>query len=262
MRTYVNKKHITRRMTFGRRASFAGLIILMAGMLASFSPGLIAGWIKSGNSLGNTVWAQWLLQGGWLVVSLVCLLIGFLLGQIGNHNIRRFQRSPRPDEVIAKALKGFDDRNHLYAWSTPADLVFVGPAGVYTIITRDLSGQITIQNDRIKQPFSWRRMLFAFGQESPGLPVQEAVETAQKLEAWLNEGSETKLPVEVRPLVVFTNDKAELDIQSASAPVLHYKQLKQYLRNQLRGTSISKDVLKAVIEKLDQEAERRGAVLD
>lgn len=258
MRTYVNTKHITRRMTFGRRTSFAGLIILMVGMLASFSPGLIASWIHSGNSLGSTVWAQWLLQGGWLIVSLICLLGGFLLGQIGNHNIRRFQRSPRADEVVDKALKGFDDRNHLYAWSAPVDLVFAGPAGVYALVTRDLAGKITIQNDKVKQPFSWRRLIFAFGQEAPGLPAQEATEMAQKLEGWLNKGNDAK-PVEVHPLVVFTNEKADLDIQSASAPILHVKQLKQYLRNQLREASLPKSALKMAIEKLDQEAERRGA---
>ncbi|NOZ48592.1 MAG: hypothetical protein GXP37_00925 [Chloroflexi bacterium] len=260
MRNYVNTKYITRRATFGRRASFVGLLILMMGMLASFSPGLIAGWVKSGNPLGTSALAQWLLGGGWLIVSMVSLLIGFLLGQIGNHNIRRYQRSPRPDESVAKALKGFDDRNHLFAWSTPVDLVFAGPAGVYTLVTRDMDGNLSIIDDRVKQPFSWRRVIFAFGQETPGMPIQEATDMAQKLEVWLNEGETSSPAVEVHPLVVFTHEKADLDVQSASVPVLHIKQLKQYLRNQLRSAGLPKDVMKAVLDKLTAEAERRGAL--
>jgi len=259
MRIFVNNKHITRRATLGRRLSFLGLLILLAGMLASFSPGIIANWASSGNALANTGWAQWLWQGGWLIVSMLSLLVGFLLGQIGNHHIRRYQRSPRPDQMVAKALKGFDDRNHLFVWSSPVDLVFVGPAGVYAIVTRDLAGKISIVNDRIKQPFSLRRMLFAFGQESPGLPVQEARDMAQKLEAWLNKDASDGTQVEVHPLVVFTHEKAELDIQSASGPILHVKQLKKYLRNQLRSTGMSKDEMKAVLERLSREAERRQA---
>jgi len=259
MRTYINKRHIARRATLGRRLSFIGLLILLAGMLASFSPGIIANWASAGNELANTGWAQWLWQGGWLIVSMLSLLVGFLLGQIGNHHIRRYQRSPRPDQTIAKALKGFDDRNHLFVWSTPVDLVFVGPAGVYAIVTRDLSGKISIVNDRIKQPFNLRRVLFAFGQESPGLPVQEANDMAKKLEAWLNEDVDEGKLVTVQPLVVFTNEKAELDIQSTSGPVLHVKQLKKYLRNQLRSTGMSKDAMKTVLEHLTREAERRQA---
>ena len=36
--------------------------------------------------------------------------------------------------------------------------------------------------------------------------------------------------VEVQPLIVFTNDKAELSISESSIPVLPYKKLKPYLR--------------------------------
>ncbi len=262
MRIYINNKQITKKATLGRRLSFAGLLILLLGMAASFSPGMIANWAAQGNSLAKTPLATWLWQGGWLIASMVSLLIGFLLGQIGNHLIRRYQRVPRPDQSVAKALKGFDDRNHLFVWSSPVDLVFAGPAGVYAIVTRDLDGPITVNNDRIKRPFSLRRVLFAFGQEAPGLPVQEANDAAQKLEAWLNEGLNDSEPVTVHPLVVFTHEKAKLDVQSASAAVLHAKGLKQFLRNQLRNSkSLPKATMAAVLDKLKAEAERQGADL-
>ncbi|RME44881.1 MAG: hypothetical protein D6791_12120, partial [Chloroflexi bacterium] len=232
---------------------------LMLGMLASFSPSMIAGWQESGNSLADTALAQWLLNGGWVTASMLCLLVGFILGQLGNQNMRRFMRSPRSDQVVARALKGFDDRNKLYVWATPVDLVFAGPAGVYTITTRDLDGEITIANDRVRQPFRWRRF-FAFGQEPGGQPALEAQQMAEKLRRWLAEKLGPDAQFEVKPLVVFTNDKARLQVQSASAPVVHHKNLKQHLRKELRNQRINKDVLTAIIEQLDSEAERRGAV--
>ena len=259
MRTYINEKHIEKRTKLGRRTSMVGLVILMVGMAASFSPGVIAGWAEKGNELASTALAQWLLGGGWIFVSMGALLIGFLLGQIGNANVRSFAAYPRADQVIAKALKGFDDRNHFYAWATPSDLVLAGPAGIFAFVTRGMGGKITIQGGKIKQPFSFRRILFAFGQEPGGLPAEEAIGEANKLGEWLAEQLGSDEPVPVKPLVVFTNEKAELDVQDSTVPIIHYKQLKQYLNKELRGSRLNKTTLTAAIAKLDEEAERRGA---
>ena len=40
--------------------------------------------------------------------------LGFLLAQYGNYNLRRYGRSPRPDQILEESMKGFDDRYHLY----------------------------------------------------------------------------------------------------------------------------------------------------
>lgn len=67
-----------------------------------------------------------------VLASFACLGIGFIAAQIGSYNQRRFNRSPRPHEQLAKELKGFDDRYALYSWMLPAPHVFTGPSGVYT----------------------------------------------------------------------------------------------------------------------------------
>ncbi len=259
MRIYTNEKFIEKRTKLGRRTSMVGLVILMVGMAASFSPGLIAGWAESGNELANTALATWLVGGGWLFVSMGALLIGFLLGQIGNANVRNFAASPRADEVIEKTLKGFDDRNHFYAWAEPTDLVLAGPAGIFAFVTRSMGGKLTIQNGKIKQPFSIKRLIFAFGQEPAGLPGEEAQGDANKLGAWLAEQIGNEEPVDVKPIVVFTNENVQLDVQDSDVPIIHYKQLKQFLRNELRGTRLDKTTLSKSIESLDTEAVRRGA---
>jgi len=262
MRIYTNEKFIEKRTKLGRRTSMAGLVILMIGMAASFSPGFIAGWETSNPDLYNTFWAQWLVGGGWLFVSMGALLIGFLLGQIGNANVRSFAAHPRADQVIAKALKGFDDRNHLYAWAEPTDLVLAGPAGIFAFVTRGIGGNVTIRDGKVKQPFSIRRLIFAFGQEPAGLPGEEAQGDANKLGAWLSEQIGNDEPVAVQPLVVFTNENVQLDVQDSDVPIIHYKQLKQHLNKEIRGKRLDKTTLTKSVESLDAEAERRGAEVE
>ena len=259
MRVYANNEAIIKKGNWGRRLSVAGLLILGLGMLASFAPGMIQKWEASGNPLAQNPFIQWIYGGGWFYLSMGALIGGFILGQIGNSYMRRYLRPQRPDMVVAKALKGFDDRNRLYVWSSPIDLAFVGPAGIYAIVGRDLSGPIEIVDGRVKTPFSIRKLLFFFGSESGGHPIAEAQMDAEKLETWLKARLGEDARVTVHPLVVFTNDKADLKISDPDAPVIHYKQLKSYLRSQLKNKPITKPALQQVVEVMDAYAEQQGA---
>jgi len=129
MRVSTNDKLIRRRRRFGTYASLGGLAVLALGMVASLR-----------------------MQYAW--ISLVALIIGFLLAQYGNYNLRRWGRSPRPDQVLEEALKGFDDRYHLYSWALPAPFVLLSPQGVYGFVTRDQTGQITSTGSQWRSKFS------------------------------------------------------------------------------------------------------------
>jgi hypothetical protein len=258
MRVYTNNSLIEKKGKFGRRLSMVGLVILGLGMLASFAPGLIE---KAGDAAWTqNAFIQWTYYGGWLYLSLGALIFGFLLGQFGNYYMRRFLKPRRPDRVVAKALKGFDDRNRLYVWSSPVDLAFVGPAGVYAIVGRDLAGKITIRDGKIHTPFSFKKLLSFFGDESGGRPLDEAKAEAEKLENWLKEQLGDDATVTVKPLVVFTNDKADLTIEDADVPVLQYKQLKSFLRSQIKSKPINKKTLQQVVEVMDRHAEELGVM--
>ncbi len=259
MRVYANNKLIAKKGVFGRRLSMAGLIILGLGMLASFAPSIIQKWIASQNPLAQTPFVQWVFKGGWVYLSMVALILGFILGQIGNHYMRRYLRPLRPDMIIAKALKAFDDRNRLYVWSSPADLVFAGPAGIFAIATNDTAGKITLHNGKVQTPFSFKKILFFFGAEGTGRPLDEARLGAEKLSEWLTENLGEEASQIVQPLVVFTSDKADLTVEDADMPVLQYKQLKSYLRTQLRSKPINKSTLRQAIAALDAYAENKGA---
>lgn len=261
MQIYLNEKHVVNRARWGRRTSLIGLTVLGIGMVVSFSPNWIARWATEGKEIASSPIVQWIGSGGWLFVAMACLIAGYLLGQIGNSNLRRYQRSPRPDQVVAKALKGFDDRNHLYGWVAASDLLFAGPTGIYAIVPCDATGKISIIADRVRRPFSWRRLL-AFGQDGSSAPGSEAQESARKASAWLTTQLGSSEAVPTNPLVVFTNDNVQLDIQSASVPIVHHKQLKDHLRGQVRGANLSKETLKAVVDRMDEEAKARGIGLE
>jgi hypothetical protein len=257
MRVYANNSLIAKKGKFGRRLSMVGLVILGLGMLASFAPGLIEK--NSDAAWAQNAFIQWVYFGGWLYLSLGALIFGFALGQFGNYYMRRFLKPRRPDLVIARTLKGFDDRNRLYVWASPIDLAFAGPAGVYAIIGRDLSGEITIRDGKIHTPFSFKKLLSFFGDESGGRPLDDAKADAGKLADWLNEQLGDGADISVKPLVVFTSDKADLTIEDADVPVLQYKQLKSFLRSQLKSKPIPKKTLQQVIDVLDAYAEETGA---
>ena len=105
MQVTTNEKLIRRRSKLGTYASLGGLGVLVAGFVASFQQ--------------NLIW-----------VSLIAIVVGFILAQYGNYSLRRWGRSPRPDQIIETALKGFDDRYHYYAWSLQMPYVLLSPQGI------------------------------------------------------------------------------------------------------------------------------------
>jgi hypothetical protein len=191
------------------------------------------------------------------VVFLIALVAGFLLAQFGNYNLRRWGRSPRPDQVIEIALKGFDDRYHLYSWSLPAPLVLLSPQGVYSFVARDQAGVITVSGSQWRSKFSLGRALLAFAQEGLGNPTNEALEGVSRLGSWIK----TDLPdvlVEVQPAVVFINAKAQLEINEPTVPVMDAASLKKWLRGAGKGANLKSADYKALEALFGARAESAG----
>jgi hypothetical protein len=204
MRVSTNEKMIKRRRQLGTYASLIGLGVLALGMVASFK-----------------------LQYIWL--SLAALLVGFILAQYGNYNLRRWGRAPRPDQVLQEALKGFDDRYHFYAWTLPTAFVLLSPQGVYSFTTRDQTGQITATGSQWRSKFSLGRVLLAFAQEGLGNPTAEAQDQAGRLTSWIQQKS-PEMPVNIQPVIIFIDERAQLNVTDPPVPVLDAKGLKKWLR--------------------------------
>jgi len=209
-----NEPYIEKRSKIGRYVSLAGLGILLAGMLISiFRPQLIQ-------------------------ISFICLLIGFVFAQVGIYYGNRFVRADRPDEMLSRSLKGLDDRWHLYHYQLPTPHVLLGPDACYVLSVQQQSGQVSAHGSKWKQSLGWRRILAWMSQESIGNPPQTAQIEVESLERFLHK----KLPdleVPLTPVIVFSSPTVELDVSDTPVPVVHVKQLKEWVRGSGKGKGIT-----------------------
>jgi hypothetical protein len=231
MRVTTNQKLIKRRGRLGMIASLAGIGVLGIGMIASFRQ--------------QIVW-----------VSLVALVLGFLLAQFGSYNLRRWGRSPRPDEVLAEGMKGFDDRYHFYAWTSPAPFVLLSPQGVYTMTTRDQAGAVSVTGSTWKSKLSLGRLLSIFAQEGLGNPTADAQAQAAKLDAWIK-GKLPDVNVEVQPGIVFIDARVQLEVDAPTVPVVDAKGIKKWLRGGGKPQNLRTADLRALETLFDAEAAAR-----
>ncbi len=213
MKVTTNTTMIARRRRLGTYATFGGLGILLAGMVASFRP--------------QNTWSVW--------VSLISLVLGFGLAQFGNYNLRRWGRTPRPDEVVETALKGLDDRYHYYAWSLPVPYVLLSPNGLYSFTLRDQTGEISVTGSEWHSKFSLMRLFLLF-QEGLGNPTKDALEAAERLRQWVL-AEAPGLDVPVQPAIIFIDPRAKLTIADPTVAVLEPKGLKKWLRGPGRRTT-------------------------
>ena len=213
-------------------AAIGGLVVLVAGMIAS-------------------------LQAQYLFLSLGALALGFFLSQFGSYNLRRWSRNPRPDQVVEEALKGFDDRWHLYSWTLPAPLVLLSPQGIYTIETRDQTGQINVKGNQWRTKFSLGRTLLLFGQEGIGNPTRDAQNSAAKVEKVLTDkvaGGDVK----AQPVIVFIDKRVQLNLEEPDIPVLDADGLKKWLRGPGKGEYFRSADMKAIEQALDAQSAEAG----
>lgn len=152
MKIIKNEKLIKRNGSIGNWISLGALAVLGVGMYISFTrPDLFT-------------------------YSLVCLVAGFMMTQIGMYMGNRWGRSPRRDEKLDAALKGLHSEFSIFHYSTPVSHLLVGPAGVWVLLPYQQAGKAFFVKNR------WRVQgggfmagyMRIFGQEGIGHPELEA----------------------------------------------------------------------------------------
>ncbi len=261
MKAYRNTKEMTRKEALGRRFSLIGLLILFIGMIASFVPT----WYPPGAETPNAVMAFF--QQYWAIASFIALPAGFLCASIGSYFINRFARRrwpgskavERPDEVLERSMKGFDDKYLYFVHSLPATYLLAGPCGVILFAVRSDRTQVTVQGDRWREKFSLGRFFTIFAREGVGNPPRELEEQAQKIKALLanaqpspeESGSPINLAnVPVEGAAVFLNESTQVDVENATIPVLRVDQVKEYIRRKTREVKLSGATVRALHEVL------------
>ncbi len=229
MEIATNDRLINRNARIGQITSIVGLLVLAGGMFISFTrPEMFS-------------------------ISLVALLIGFGLSQIGIYFGNRWGRRPRPDEVLNAALKGLDGRYNLYHYTTPTSHLLVGPAGVWVLMPRHQAGKITYDENKKR----WRQKggnlyLKIFAQENLGRPDLEIGSEIHAISSYLEEHlDEEKIP-DIQAALVMTNEKCEVDADNGPAPTMEVRKLKDFIRKAAKGKPISLDLVREIQNSFDR----------
>jgi hypothetical protein len=229
MKIIKNETLIKRNAKIGQWTSLGALLVLGGGMYLSFT------------------------QPELFTYSLVALLLGFTLTQVGMYMGNKFGRSPRPDEKLDAGLKGLQNDFVMYHYTTPASHLLVGPAGVWVVMPYHQRGQVEFKKNRwrIRGGGFLQNYMRIFGQEGLGRPDLEIENETRALKKHLlKHMDESEIP-EINALMVFTNDDVAVDAEGSLVPVMKLKQLKDFVRQKAKEKKLPAETfsrLKAVLE--------------
>jgi hypothetical protein len=227
MNILTNLSLIKRNTRIAQASMIGGLLILAGGMALSF-----------------TNYYQ-----KFFYLSVLSLVLGFILSQVGIYFTNHYARRPRPDEQLNAALKGLDGRYTLYHYLTPVPHLLIGPAGIWVLLPRVQKGKITFERGRWKQK-GGNMYLKLFAQENLGRPDVDAAAEIDKVTQFF---SKQELPEGVTPQVnaalVFTHPQVSIEIaEDADMPALAVTadKLKEALRKSAKSKPINATTLQQV----------------
>lgn len=232
MRIITNHKLINRNRKIGQITTIASLVVLVIGLIISFTP--------------DPEMFMW---------SFVALIGGFMLSQVGIFFGNRWGRSPRADEKLVQALKGLDDKYTLYNYTTAIPHLLVGPAGIWALVSFSQAGTITYDEakDKWQQKGSnWYMKLFA--QEGLGKPEQEVRVTLSDIQSYLDKQKAIENLPTAQAAMVFTNPKAVIQVTNPSIPTLHIDKLKDFVRRQAKDSPADYTAVYELMEILPNES--------
>lgn len=208
MKLVRNEKHISRNKLIGRILTFASLGVLGLGLFLAFKKEMT-----------------------FILYSYVCLIVGFLLTQIGLNFVNRYGRSPRYDEILGTAFEKLRHEYTYYVYSTPLPMLLLGPCCVWLPIPVNATGEISYQDGKWVHK-TRNRIQKLMGQDSVGKPDREVAEASATLSKFLVEKG---IPVDQHPelkpiLVVYLKETQLGDVATAPYPVVELEELKRYIR--------------------------------
>jgi hypothetical protein len=231
MKIIKNEKLIERNKKIGNYISLGALVILGGGMFLSFN------------------------RPEWFAYSLICLVVGYILTQIGMYMGNRWGRSPRPDEKIDAGLKGLHSEFNMYHYIAPASHLLVGPAGIWVLLPFRQNGKVEFNGGRWKLSGGGfiQTYMKIFGQEGLGKPEAEANAEIASVQKFLEKNLEGQEIPKVNALLIFTSDDIVLDVTDAPFPAMKLKQLKEFIRQESKTRKLSSLQLSAINGLFEKE---------
>jgi hypothetical protein len=231
MKIIKNEKLISRNGKIGQYTSLGALVVLGLGMYISFSkPDLFT-------------------------YSVICLLVGFIMTQVGMYMGNRWGRSPRPDEKFDAGLKGLPGEFNMYHYSSPVSHLLVGPSGAWVLLPFHQKGKVEFTKNRWRMSGGGFMQMYMriFGQESIGRPEIDAENEVQTLKKFFAKKLDESFIPEINPILVFTSDEAELEVGDSPIPAMKLKQLKEFMRQGVKNRVLTVDQIAKITSLFDKE---------
>lgn len=232
MQSTTNTRLVESRGKLGKRVTWAGFIILFGSLFVLYLP------------LGDDrqLW------------SMMVMLGGFLLTNVGMYYFNRYVRPPLFHTILEDALKGLDNRYRLFNYMGPVDHVLVTPTGVMAITVRRMGGAISCVGDKWNARTSLISRLRLFAEDQLGNPATDLRQDVSRLQALLEAklpDDENEKPVPIGGVVYFSNTDAQLKLDQPSVPVVTSKNLADYLRRLAAGDKLTPARAEAISRALE-----------
>lgn len=219
MHIVTNQKLVKRNTAIGKYSLIGGTVLLLGALVINFlsfsKPELI-------------------------YYVLVAFFVGFTLTTVGTMFNNRWGR--KADEKIAEALKGLDDRYTLYNYRLGASHVLAGPMGIVVLHPKYQIGPVLYDGKKWHNPGARKAMFGLFNADPLGNPILEAAGEVEALNKHLSKRA-AEVNVAPQAAVVFLSNHAEVNAKGAPLPVLHYKQVKDYVRKLPKDSSANTEQL-------------------
>lgn len=228
---------IERGQRYGRITSLVGVGVLILGLIILFS--------QRNN-----------LQQSFILLVYLCLLVGFVLSNIGIYMANKWVREPREDQLLEKVLKSLDKRYDLYNYCLASQHVLTTPTGVIVFVVKRQVGTISCNGDRWHHKLTFGRALRFLTEEGIGNPSKEAKAEAAAMARFLAKAMPEE-QILVTPMVVFAADldKLSLKVENPAVAVVHLSDLRETVRQVGQDRKpLSSAVSRQLIQVLDEAA--------
>jgi hypothetical protein len=212
MKIVTNNKYIRRNKKIGQYTTLASLAVLVIGFIVSLTP-----------------------DPSLFIYSLLALVFGFILSQVGIYFGNHWGRSPRPDEKLSLGLKGLEDKYTLYNYMTVVPHLLIGPAGIWILTPYTQKGTIIYNPEKKRwQQRGGSMLMKLFAQEGLGRPEQDTYNLFQDLQKYITK--EVTIPNLPSPQVamVFLDEKTVVQAQESPIPAMNLEKLKDFIRRQAK----------------------------
>lgn len=231
MKISLDQKLINRNKKISQFVLYLSLALLLLGFLWSFS----------GPDASQTITAY------------IILIPAYILVQISIFMANKWGRSPRPDEIVERSLKGMSDHFTLYNYTTPVPHLLVGPAGIWIIKPYHQSGEISYnpEKKRFEQRGGANIIAKLFAQESLPNIEKDSQFQMQKLNSYFHT-FELNNSDEIKVVNIFYSEKADVHSKNAPEVTLHADKLKEFIRSQAKLVNMNNEQVLKIKSKLPE----------